>query len=251
MKKKIIGITIAGLLVLSGIVSAASMWGTYKGNDIIRLTVGGSPARVSDVPAIGYNGRTMIPIYLLQQAGISYTWDQANRTVDISPPPQVDVNAVRESPISWLKMFTEGMDAYERLMNLGEELDYLHLMIYSFMSDSLTNTTFMNETSVKNRYDTANNLYIAVKKVAESTGSWLTENEYSHDFDSILSQYNRALDYYHDAIDQIDVHQSLKDNTSFNNYLNDLKAAEELVNLSQSKSFTGYHKYHDLIVNYK
>lgn len=85
MKKKIIGITIAGLLVLSGIVSAASLWGTYKGNDIIRLTVGGNPVKIkaNDVPAFSFNNRTMIPINLLQQAGITYTYDQKTKTVNI------------------------------------------------------------------------------------------------------------------------------------------------------------------------
>lgn len=84
MKKKIVIATTVLSLAIAGVVSAASIWGTYKGNDIIRLTVGGDPIKVSDVPAISYNDRTMIPIYLLKQAGIDYTWDQKNKTVDIS-----------------------------------------------------------------------------------------------------------------------------------------------------------------------
>lgn len=84
MKKKLIIATSALSIMFAGVVSAASIWGTYKGNDIIRLTVGGEPVKVSDVPAISYNDRTMIPIYLLKQAGIDYTWDQKNKTVDIT-----------------------------------------------------------------------------------------------------------------------------------------------------------------------
>lgn len=83
MKKKIIGLTLAGLLAIGGIAGAASMWGKYKGNTIIRLTVAGKPVKVADVPAISYLGRTMIPIYLLQQAGVQYKWDQKTQTVDI------------------------------------------------------------------------------------------------------------------------------------------------------------------------
>ncbi|REE70682.1 copper amine oxidase-like protein [Paenibacillus taihuensis] len=83
MRKKIIGLTVIGVIALSGVVSAASLWGTYKGNDIIRLTVDGTPVKVSDVPAISYNGRTMLPINLLKNAGITYTWNQSTKTVDI------------------------------------------------------------------------------------------------------------------------------------------------------------------------
>lgn len=70
--------------------SAAGLWGTYKGNNIIRLTVDGSPVKVSDVPAMSYQGRTMVPIYLLQQAGVSYTWDQENQTVNVSIQSKIE-----------------------------------------------------------------------------------------------------------------------------------------------------------------
>ncbi|MFB9273677.1 stalk domain-containing protein [Cohnella cellulosilytica] len=82
MKKKIILIVFASFMIMS-VVSAASLWGTYKGNQIIRLTVDHKPINVSDVPAISYNGRTMVPIYLLKEAGISYSWDAKNQTVNL------------------------------------------------------------------------------------------------------------------------------------------------------------------------
>jgi len=87
MKRKIMLILLAGFL-LSGIASAASLWGTYKGYSVVRITVDGVPVQVHDVPAILMDGRTMIPIYLLQQAGIQYEWDQATQTVNIVKPAQ-------------------------------------------------------------------------------------------------------------------------------------------------------------------
>jgi hypothetical protein len=83
MKKKVLMSVIALFLFVMGVASGATIWGTYKGNEIIRLTVNGTTVKVTDVPAINYNNRTMIPIYLLQQAGISYTWDQKTKTVNI------------------------------------------------------------------------------------------------------------------------------------------------------------------------
>lgn len=84
MKKKVLFLTVALSLLFAGIASAASLWGTYKGNPIVRLTVDGKPVLITDVPVINYNNRTMIPIYLLQQAGIKYSWDEINKTIDIS-----------------------------------------------------------------------------------------------------------------------------------------------------------------------
>jgi len=82
MKRKVLLFIIASFMIM-GVVNAASLWGTYKGSQIIRLTVDHQPVNVSDVPAISYNGRTMIPIYLLKEAGISYSWDAKSQTVNL------------------------------------------------------------------------------------------------------------------------------------------------------------------------
>lgn len=114
MKKKIITIVLVTML-FSSVVSAASLWGTYKGNDIIRLTVDGNPIKVTDVPAINYDNRTMIPIYLLGQAGINYTWDQANKTVHITKKDN-------KSSLNVVKGFVELANVHKALEDLGEEL---------------------------------------------------------------------------------------------------------------------------------
>lgn len=84
IKAKIMLFTVIAAFGVSGIVSAAGVWGTYKGNDIVRLTVNGTPVKVTDVPAINYQSRTMVPIYLLQQAGVGYTWDNKSKTVNVT-----------------------------------------------------------------------------------------------------------------------------------------------------------------------
>lgn len=98
MKKKVILLSLALLIFLSGMVSAASLWGTYKGNPIIKLTVNGKEVRVTDVPAINYNDRTMIPIYLLKEAGINYTWNQSTRTVDIVSKNSTSITTTPSQP---------------------------------------------------------------------------------------------------------------------------------------------------------
>lgn len=62
------------------------MWGQYKGYDIIRITVDGKIVKPTDAPAIKFDGRTMVPVYMLQQAGVKYIWDDKNKTVAITKP---------------------------------------------------------------------------------------------------------------------------------------------------------------------
>lgn len=71
-------------LLFTGIVNAASLWGSYKGNDIIRVVYNGKSLSTNDVPAVSLNGRTMIPISMLNQVGIQYTWNQTTKTVTIT-----------------------------------------------------------------------------------------------------------------------------------------------------------------------
>lgn len=124
MKKKILLIVFLSML-FGGVVSAASLWGTFKGNQVIRLSVDGVPVKVSDVPAILYNGRTMIPIYLLQQAGIEYEWDATNQTVNIfsngTPPPAEETSirkALTAKEISKLMDRVGLVEAYDSNGNL-------------------------------------------------------------------------------------------------------------------------------------
>lgn len=128
MKKKVILLSLALMLLLTGVVSAASLWGTYKGNQIIRISVDGVPVKVSDVPAISYNGRTMIPIYLLKQAGINYTLDSKNQTVNIISQKAANVVAPPVPPKLTIKDiykqagavgYVEGLDASGKVVCSG------------------------------------------------------------------------------------------------------------------------------------
>jgi hypothetical protein len=83
MKKKVLVLTLLALFVLSGIVSAANLWGTYKGNSIIRVTSNGNVIKPNGVPAISYQGATMVPTSILKQSGVNVTWDQKNQSLDI------------------------------------------------------------------------------------------------------------------------------------------------------------------------
>lgn len=94
MKK--IGLVIIMIVLLATVANAASINGDYKGNPIIKLTVDGVPVKVTDTPAVIMDGRTMIPIYLLKEANINYSWDQKTQKVDIKKGKDIfsDINSL-------------------------------------------------------------------------------------------------------------------------------------------------------------
>lgn len=121
MKKKVLILSLALSVFGVGVVSAASVWGTYKGNNIIRITTNGATVQPKDVPAISYNGRTMIPISMLTGAGVAYTWDQKNQTVDIIQN-KIDVDSIKEGPISWLKLYYRIANEIKNMQSFSQSM---------------------------------------------------------------------------------------------------------------------------------
>lgn len=72
--------------LIMGSVSASSINGDFNGNPIVKLTSDGYAVPVEDTPAIIYEGRTMVPIYMLKNLGADVTWDGNTYTVDVKMP---------------------------------------------------------------------------------------------------------------------------------------------------------------------
>lgn len=83
--KKII-LVIMMLVLLATIANAASVNGNFEGNPIIKMKSNGKILPVGDVPAILYNGRTMVPIGMLRNLGATVEWDQKTQSVDVRLP---------------------------------------------------------------------------------------------------------------------------------------------------------------------
>lgn len=95
--KKVISILILLFTFTGGYALATSVNSQFEGNPIIKLFSGGQELVVSDVPAINYKNRTMVPIYLLNQLGITTKWDPKTYSVDIKlPEPATVVKTVHE-----------------------------------------------------------------------------------------------------------------------------------------------------------
>lgn len=84
MKKYIL--IIVSFFLFMGVVSASSINGEYKGNPVVKLLLDGKEVTADDVPAMIYDNRTVVPIYLLKKMGATVTWDLDNYSADIKLP---------------------------------------------------------------------------------------------------------------------------------------------------------------------
>jgi S1-C subfamily serine protease len=89
--KKILITLILLFTFTGGYVVADSLNGSFEGNPIVKLFSGGKELTVSDVPAINYHDRTMVPIYLLNQLGVTTKWNGDSQSVDIMLPEKVKI----------------------------------------------------------------------------------------------------------------------------------------------------------------
>lgn len=190
MKKKILVATLAISMAFAGVASAASLWGTYKGNQIIRLTVNGNPVKVSDVPALSYQGRTMVPVYLLQQAGVNYKWDGKNQTVNITKTPDSAQD---------VKDLVTVSDYYNSLASLGDQIRGLseHLrLVYE------ANKYGYDYTFDYKMFNDIIDTYNAANK--ESGTISATLKLYDKDLTTILNNYAESLEEFKNAFIQLD-----------------------------------------------
>jgi len=90
--KRLIAIPLL-FLGCAGIVHASGIHGEYNGDPIVGVLSGGKELKVQDVPAVIRDGRTLVPLYLLTQAGISVKWDPDKYNVELTiPDPAQDLS---------------------------------------------------------------------------------------------------------------------------------------------------------------
>lgn len=85
MKKKI-GLIVVAFMLFASVVSASSINGDYKGSPIVKIKSNGKVLPVDDTPAIIFDSRTMVPIYMLKQLGADVIWDGDTYSVDVEIP---------------------------------------------------------------------------------------------------------------------------------------------------------------------
>jgi hypothetical protein len=94
VKKKVLFSLILSLLI-SSTAWASSLNGDYKGNPIVKVMSNGKQLQSDEVPAMIYDGHTVVPISLLRQIGASVEWNQETYSVDVKIPQPQDNNSVK------------------------------------------------------------------------------------------------------------------------------------------------------------
>lgn len=187
MKKKILLVVLVGML-FAGVVSAASIWGTYKGNQIIRITSNGVALKTPDVPAISYNGRTMIPINMLGQLGVGYTWDSKNQTINVTTLNQ----SYSSTGTQQLKQNIIIANNFKTLEDLGNIISSLsNSYSLAFQSIDMNYQTYETLTDANKKLNSAIDMY-------NDTQRMLSESIYNN----ILNNYYKALESFKKQIQQ-------------------------------------------------
>ncbi|MEX2414966.1 MAG: trypsin-like peptidase domain-containing protein [Paenibacillaceae bacterium] len=101
--KRVFILTAVILCLFSSVAYAASMYGDFNGNPIVKVTADQVELKVNGTPAVMYNGNTLIPINMLRQLGAAVNWDSKTYSVDIAFPKPVDV----------------GLEAFKKTKTLG------------------------------------------------------------------------------------------------------------------------------------
>ncbi|MCY9660486.1 stalk domain-containing protein [Paenibacillus chondroitinus] len=180
--KKLLTVTMI-LFFITSSVNASSTRGDFEGNPIVGVKTNGSELKVEDVPAINYNGRTMVPIYMLRQLGADVAWDDSSYSVNVSlKNEKTGENNVKETSIKnaykWLSdtdmqiyMFASKLQQYmdlDQVPNLKDLLDRDYLEITEEYNKSLEYATsiykqYGGETGI-------NEILASQSKVLESVG---------------------------------------------------------------------------------
>lgn len=221
MKKKIIALAVASVLMVGGVVSAASMWGTYKGQDIVRITVDGVPVQVKDAPAINFDNRTMVPIYLLDQAGIKFSWDNSTKTVDVKKNEVVVSGSYSDQDVLGIKYYFSLAAHFNNMMNLGEEM-YETLAAISYAFRSVTDK-YSADTNAKMAKDRLNNLKSRATQ-SISTNDQKIRETLSAGWD--VSEFRSISTGYQEAISLLE--QTEQTYSSFHNTMSETDAKKYL-----------------------
>lgn len=142
-----------------GIAGAASVNGEYEGNPIVNVQSNGQSLKAEEVPAVIYNGRTVVPIAMLRQLGAAVTWDAKTYSVNVTLPSSPAASAGQSDPAEqerallsnayqWLKdtdtaiwMFTQQLQQYYDLADspagFSQQLDEDYQQLMNKYNESL------------------------------------------------------------------------------------------------------------------
>lgn len=220
MKKKVIILSLALMMIAVGVVSAAAKWGTFEGYNIVKLVIDGEEVVPKDTPPVILEGRTMVPIAMLEQAGVKATWNSKNYTVNVTTNStehykndalSIQKYAILSDAYTQLKEFYHSLSPYGGILNrityfkeseLLEDLSATHVSVIEYqleMEDRLAHEYFSDAADydaepindILDDYKLAtDNLTLAL----ESTLEYLKTNDMTY-YNNYIRYLDRAMTF--------------------------------------------------------
>lgn len=242
MKKKVIVITVSLMLMVSGIAHAAAVWGKFEGNNIVRVQHNGKTIQAQDVPAINYNGRTMVPIYMLRNLGLGVTWDQKNYTVDVS-----NINSTSQK-VDALKKYSVTANMYNDLHEFYYRISILEVALSTTVVTKNLQGLAGNTSDYIELLSELELLESTAEETLQYTGGYAFKVS---SFTDILSDYKNSLTYISDAIDYAAEIFKSDNQISRNKFVNSINSSHNYVSNGEMKSREGYLTFQKLIFDYE
>lgn len=217
MKKKIILLALSLMLFATG-VSASSLNGDYKGYSIINLKVDNYDTS-PDVPAINFEGTTMVPVrFVSESLGSDVSWRDDTQTVYI---------ATNKISIRFMKLHHRLSNSYQESMGIGVNLENIYkdlILVYSLKDNKQLALNYLINV-VKTLEQQSTNLSELNKKgtlldiLAEGTNINLQVYKES------LKIYENSINYYILAIKDLTLYFDNYEQSKFDSFSNNSKNA--------------------------
>lgn len=86
MKRKLLLLSLVLVLAFSGIVYASGVNVSYKGHDVVKVTIDGKEVAPDGVPGYLDSGNTMVPLGMLRKMGVTVEWNKDTLTANVKLP---------------------------------------------------------------------------------------------------------------------------------------------------------------------
>lgn len=212
----------------------------------MKVKSNGTVLAVEDTPAIVYEGRTLVPIYMLKNLGASVNWNEDDYSVNVS------INGSGNVDLNKLKLISRISHHYFRLIALCEILLSVNES-YSLAFDAIQHN-YKPTDSLKNSLDRLNKSIDSYNSFLKPTSDLIAEAKNSgidvSELNVYINSLNQSIDYLKDSYNGINSYYSSQNDTNFNKYLENRKKSDSLIDDVRSKASDGYYKYYSNIQNF-
>lgn len=254
MKKLILMIAFFGILI--GPVQASSINGDFNGNPIVKVKSNGNVLPAEDIPAIIYEGRTLVPIYMLRNLGANVQWNQSDYSVNVFIPVN-DKNPINdEKKDKQIRDYAKIADLYKKLEDISEKTeDYGNTLSLCFNAINNGGVSPVTDSQLQNKYYEIKSQ--ADESIKTIENSLLTINGFDMgDIKKAMQSIKNSLEYYDLAKNYLITWKQQDKNNSDQNaaslilYLSNEKSGLTMALDAENISSKGYIENINKIINY-